>query len=154
MSEHRTRSNDRGSGECLADCRLASCLGTIELGRRGWRSVEVRNVDQPRNPNACGDFSDTPRAVDVYIIKGEISFNGGGRMQRSAFVAVLLKIMKKRIDVLCLVITANKIVDDVGVSDTFCDLFLVADVPFLEHYAKSSSSKPIVEAVGRTIETI
>lgn len=38
---------------------------------------------------------------------------------------------KKRIDILCLVITSNKIVHDVGVPDTLCDLFLVADVPFL-----------------------
>jgi len=95
MSEHRTRSDDRGSGECLADCVLTGCLGTIKLGRRGWRSVEVRNVDQPGNANARGDFGDTPSAVGVYIVKGEVPLNGERRVQGSAIVAVALKRKKK-----------------------------------------------------------
>ena len=137
MSEHRTRSDDRGSGECLADCVLTGCLGTIELGCRGWRSVEVRNVDQPGNANARGDFGDTPSAVGVYIVKGEVPLNGERRVQGSAIVAVALKRKKNGLDVLCLVITACEIVHDVGVPDTFCDLFLVADVPFLPKINKN-----------------
>jgi len=74
MSIHWTRSNDRGSGECLADSSLTSSLGTIELGCRRWRSVEVRNVDQPRNANARGDLGNAPSTFNVYIVKGEISF--------------------------------------------------------------------------------
>lgn len=47
-------------------------------------------MDQPGNANARGDFSDTPSAVDVYIVKGEVSSNGERRMQGSAIVAVAL----------------------------------------------------------------
>jgi hypothetical protein len=74
MSEHWTRSNDRGSGECLADSSLTGSLGTIELRCRGRRSVEVRYVDQPRNANARGDLGNAPSTFNVYIIVGEISF--------------------------------------------------------------------------------
>ncbi len=74
MSEHWTRSNDRGSGECLADSSLTSGLGTIELGCRGRRSVEVRYVNQPRNANARGDLGNAPSTFNMYIIKSEISF--------------------------------------------------------------------------------
>jgi hypothetical protein len=88
----------------------------------------VRNVDQPRNANARGDFGDTPSTVDVYIVKGEVSFNGGGRHAR---VGDCCGSGKKRMDILCLVITSDEIVHDVRVPDTLCDLFLVADVPFL-----------------------
>jgi hypothetical protein len=37
-------------------------------------------------------------------------------------------------DTLCLVITTNEIVHDIGVPDAFCNLFLVANVPFLLLY--------------------
>ncbi len=73
MSKHRARSNDRGSGECLADRGLAGGLGTIESGRRGWRSVEVRYVDQPGNADARGDLGDAPSTFGVYVVKSEIS---------------------------------------------------------------------------------
>jgi hypothetical protein len=73
MSEHWTGSNDRGSGECLADSSLTGSLGTIELGCRGWRRVEVRYVDQPRNANARGNLGNAPSTFNVYILKGEIS---------------------------------------------------------------------------------
>ena len=73
MSKHRARSNDRGSGECLADRGLAGGLGTIESGRRGWRSVEVRYVDQPGNADARGDLGDAPGTFGVYVVKSEIS---------------------------------------------------------------------------------
>jgi hypothetical protein len=74
MSVHWTRSNDRGSGECLADSSLTGSLGTIELGCRGRRSVEVRYVDQPRNANARGDLGNAPSTFNVYIVIGKISF--------------------------------------------------------------------------------
>jgi hypothetical protein len=74
MSEHWTRSNDRGSGECLADSSLTSGLGTIELGCRGRRSVEVRYVNQPRDANARGDLGNAPSTFNMYIVKGEIPF--------------------------------------------------------------------------------
>ena len=74
MSEHWTRSNDRGSGKCLADSGLTGSLGTIELGCRGRRSVEVRYVDQPWNANARGDLGNAPSTFNMYIVKGEISF--------------------------------------------------------------------------------
>lgn len=50
----------------------------------------MRNVDQPRNANARGDFGDAPSAVGMYMVKGEVSFNGGGRdaKSRSAIVGV------------------------------------------------------------------
>jgi hypothetical protein len=73
MSKHRARSNDRGSGECLADRGLAGGLGTIESGRRGWRSVEVRYVDQPGNADARGDLGDASSTFGVYVVKSEIS---------------------------------------------------------------------------------
>ena len=74
MSEHWTRSNDRSSGECLADSSLTSGLGTIELGCRGRRSVEVRYVNQPRDANDRGDLGNAPSTFNVYIVKSEISF--------------------------------------------------------------------------------
>lgn len=74
MSVHWTRSNDRGGGECLADSSLAGSLGTIELGCRRRRSVEVRYVDQPRNANARGNLGNASSTFKVYIIVGEISF--------------------------------------------------------------------------------
>jgi hypothetical protein len=73
MSEHRARPNDRGSGECLTDCSLTGSLGTIELGCRGWRSVEVRYVDQPRNPDARGNLGNALSTFDVHIVISEIS---------------------------------------------------------------------------------
>ena len=74
MSVHWTRSNDGGGRECLADSSLAGSLGTIELGRRRRRSVEVRYVDQPRNANARGNLGNASSTLKVYIIVGEISF--------------------------------------------------------------------------------
>jgi hypothetical protein len=73
MSIHWTRLNDRGSGEGLANSSLIGRLGTIELGSRGQRSVEVRYVDQPRNANARGHLGNVPSTFNVYIVKGEIS---------------------------------------------------------------------------------
>lgn len=127
MSIHWTRSNDCGSGECFADGSLTGSLGTIELGCRGRRGVEVRYVDQPRNANARGDFSNTPGTVNVYIVKSEISF---------ATVSVELarkdrRRKGERIYILGLIVTANEIVHDIRMANAFCNLFFVANVPFL-----------------------
>ena len=82
MSKHRARSNDRGSGECLADRGLAGGLRTIESGRRGWRSVEVRYVDQPGNADARGDLGDAPSTFGVYVVKSEISSSRARERER------------------------------------------------------------------------
>ena len=79
MSEHRARPNDRGSGECLADCSLPGSLRTIELGCRGWRSVEVRYMHQPRNANARRNMGNAPGTIDMYVVISKIS--SGGRSQ-------------------------------------------------------------------------
>ena len=73
MSEHRTRPNDRGSGECLADCSLPGSLGTIELGCRCRRSVEMRYMNQPWNANARRHMGNAPSTTDVYVVIREIS---------------------------------------------------------------------------------
>lgn len=132
MSVHWTRSDDRGGGECLADSNLTDGLGTIELGCRGRRSVEVRYVDQPRNANARGDLGNALSTFHVYVVIGEISF-----VKEITQVSVALARKNgcdgrngKR-DVLGLIITANEIVHNIRVPNAFCDLFFVADLPFL-----------------------
>lgn len=111
MSEHWTRSNDRGSGECLADRSLTGSLGTIELGCRGRRSVEVRYVDQPRNANACGDFGNAPSTFNVYIVKSEISFVKD--ITVSVCTGTKDEVKEGGKDTLGLIITANEIVHDI-----------------------------------------
>jgi hypothetical protein len=81
MSEHRARPNDRSGGECLADCSLTGRLGTIELGCRSWRSVEVRYVDQPMNANARGNLGNALSTFDMYVVISEIPV---GRISQSA----------------------------------------------------------------------
>jgi hypothetical protein len=127
MSKHRARSNDRGSGECLPDRGLADGLGTIESRRRGWRSVEVRYVDQPGDADARGDLGDAPGTFGVYVVKSEISSS----RERAALARRKEREFFFWQDILCLVITANEVVHNVGVPDALCDLLLVADVPFL-----------------------
>ena len=94
----------------------------------------MRYVDQPRDSNARGDVGDAPSTFDVYVVKSEVSSREGERWEGytvSDAVGLKEKVKKINTDALCLVITTNEIVHDIGVSDTFCDLFLVADVPFL-----------------------
>ena len=73
MSKHRARPNDCSSGECLADRTLTGSFRTIELGGRGWRSVEVRYVNQPRDANARGNLGNAPSTFDVHVVIREIS---------------------------------------------------------------------------------
>ena len=78
MPEHRARPNDRSGRERLADGGFTSGLGAIELGRRSWRSVEMRHVDQPRNANARSDPGNALSALDMDVIKSKVSTRRGG----------------------------------------------------------------------------
>ncbi len=95
-------------------------------------------MDQPRNANARRDLSNASSALDMYIVKSEISFlemdhklalhwhEDGGKEGKGK-------------DTLGLVITTNEIVHDIRVPDAFCNLFFVANVPFLPN--KHGTSK-------------
>jgi hypothetical protein len=134
MSEHRARPNDRSGGERLADRSLACRLGTIELGCRSWGSVEVRYVDQPMNANARGNLGNALSTFDVYVVISEIPVG-----RRSQVGVGTKRIRKEGGEVtLCLVITTNEIVHDIGVPDAFCNLFLVTNVPFLRQSGRFS----------------
>jgi hypothetical protein len=95
-------------------------------------------VDQPGNADARGDLGDAPSTFGVYVVKSEISSScartrAREREVRSATALARRKEREKKWqDVLCLVITADEVVHDVGVPDALCDLFLIADVPFLQ----------------------
>ena len=131
MSIHWTGSNDRGSGECLADGSLTGSLGAIELGCRSWRSVEVRYVDQPRNANTRGDLGNAPSTFSVYIVKGEVSFLKDIDISQSALHWHERRRTKGKKDILGLVITTNEIVHNIRVPNAFCNLFFIVDIPFL-----------------------
>ena len=128
MSEHRARSNDCGTGECLANRTLTGSFRTIELGCRGWRSVEVRYVNQPRDANVRGNLGNALSTFDVHVVIREISL---GRRSRLAMHSHENIREGNGVDTLCLIITTDEIVHDIRVPNAFRNLFLVANVPFL-----------------------
>ena len=87
-------------------------------------------MHQPRNANARRNMGNAPGTIDMYVVISEIS--SGGRSQSALHRH---EIMGRRGDGrghrLCLIITTNEIVHNIGVPDAFCNLFLVANVPFL-----------------------
>ena len=83
-------------------------------------------MDQPRNANARGNLGNALSTFDVYIVICEIScgkeITVGIRKSKDGTEGE---------DTLCLIITTNEIVHNIGVPNAFCNLLLVANVPFL-----------------------
>ena len=86
-------------------------------------------MNQPRNANARRHMGNAPSTTDVYVVIREIS--SGGRSQSAQNNG------EGGGHILCLIITTDEIVHDIGVPDAFCNLLLVANVPFLPRKTKT-----------------
>jgi len=94
-------------------------------------------VNQPGNANARRNLGNAPSTIGVYVVISEISL---GRISQLALHWYGILGRRGRKDTLCLIITTNEIVHNIGVSDAFCNLFLVANVPFLPNKTIVSDS--------------
>ncbi len=83
-------------------------------------------MDQPRNANARSDLGNTPSTFNMYIVICEIS-SGKKDITVSGYTGT----KDPEGGTLGLIITTNEIVHNIRVPNTFCNLFFVADVPFL-----------------------
>ena len=123
ISEHRSGTNDRGVGECFLDGNFALGFGPVELRGRVQRGVQMRDMDEFRNPALLRDVGDGLGTSDMDRVKIEVP--EGFRL---SFVT-----QGVGSQVLCLVIPPDKVVHDVRMSKALRGLFFVPQVPFLRN---------------------
>lgn len=121
VAEHDRGAHDGRVGERLADEVFPACLGLVELGRRVVRCIQVRDVHKPRDADFRRDLRDALRALRMYGVVGEVPAED---VRQTGVYADG--------DALRLVFTADKVVDNVGMSQALLNLVFVTQVPLLE----------------------
>ena len=121
VSVQGRRSNDRGFRERLPHSDLSLVFGAVEGGLGIGGCVEMGKMNESRYAGKVGDSSDSTGAGDVDVVEGEVS----------AIALSVSGTAKREEDVLGFVVSTDEIVDGVGVSQTFLDLSIVVEIPFL-----------------------
>ena len=121
MSVKRRRSNDGSFGEGLPHSHFSFVFGAVECRGGIGRSVEMGKVDESRNAGEVGDSGDSSSAGDVDVVEGEVPVS---QSQREV-------VRRARGCVLGFVISPDEVVNGVGVSQTFLNLSVVVEIPFL-----------------------
>lgn len=121
-TEHATRTDNGGVGEGVTNSTLAGVLGPVELGSRRGVGVQVRDVDELVNTRLGSDLGDETSGLDVDVLVAEVTVwsasavQGTRRRQRMRYPPSVP-------------VTAGKVVDGIGVTDSLVDLVRVPAVP-------------------------
>lgn len=132
MAKHRRRPNDSCVREHFLDQLLALILRLIKLRRGIWRCIEVGDLNEARHTAVCSNFRNRGGSFGMHSVEVEVPAEEGISLHPGRRVICL--------DLLCFEVASNKIVDDVRMSQTLCDLLLVPNIPFL--YKSSTCVQP------------
>ena len=143
VAEHDRGAHDRRVGERLADEVVPARLGLVEIGRRVVRCIQVRDVHESRDADLRRNPRDALCALRMYGVVGEIPAKNVRAIGDSAAE-----------DALGLVFTANKVVDNVGMSQALLNLVFIAKVPFLFRMLVNPFSEPEPGHKEHTVMTI
>lgn len=123
MTKHRRRPNDSCVWEHFLDQLLALILRLIELRRGVWRCIEVGDLNEAWHTAVCSNFRNRGGSFSMHSVEVEVPAEEG--------ISLLPDRGAICLDLLCFEIASNKVVDDIRMSQTLCNLLLVPNIPFL-----------------------